>query len=274
VLGAAECRQHALPMEIDAPAVPGQAVEVSTKFTVTSRANTNLNKLGSESATTTPSNANTNLHNRVLGSQPSPRLAHGRTDDSEIMSRSLSPPRLNHNAFARTPSPPPVESPRPRPWSRVVHGGTDDSRLSMMPTPPALNLNTLIRIPSPPLNESPRPKPWCRVARSPEPNLDLIEGKEQSVAPTNSLDARPLFHKPAPANNSDAPRPSPKPRSNAPLLALPPTSNVVDSSNWPSHMVDANRYFNEETVTVEGVSTTIVRDWGERWLAVVPVVLY
>jgi hypothetical protein len=38
----------------------------------------------------------------------------------------------------------------------------------------------------------------------------------------------------------------------------------LDSSDWPQHMVDANRYLTEETALINGV--TVVRDWGYEWL--------
>ena len=58
------------------------------------------------------------------------------------------------------------------------------------------------------------------------------------------------------------------------LMAVPKSSPEIaptprdppDVSDWPKHMVDAYRYFTEETVVIDETSTTNGRNWGEGWL--------
>jgi hypothetical protein len=61
------------------------------------------------------------------------------------------------------------------------------------------------------------------------------------------------------------PTPPPHPPT-PPPLPPPPLTTIVssESSDWPQHMVDANRYFTEETIVGDGES--VVRDWGDEWL--------
>lgn len=131
------------------------------------------------------------------------------------------------------------ESPCSRPWRRFV--GVPEPEFDL-----ALSLALDPMAEPMPLQGSPRPQQSGRVAESPEAEFDV--GIDDTLRPPESSLTSPiLLAMPLPA-------PPLAPRLSSTIR------NPPDSSDWPQHMVDANRYFTEVTTVMGGASAVSNRD--------------
>lgn len=186
----------------------------------------------------------------------------------------VSPPRLVPVSSAmndpeRTPSASPRLSARlpdllpPIPMSKSVDPTAQHPPFAPS-TPPRLAAATLPEtVERGVREESPVPRPWRRALATPEPEPEL-DMPVESAAPEGVRPSTP-FVQPTPVTDN-APHSS---LPNTPLVQLPVTNDAPDSSDWPQHMVDANRYFTEETVDIDGVAVVKARGWGDEWLGCV-----
>ena len=112
-----------------------------------------------------------------------------------------------------------------------------------------------------PREESPMPRRWRRAELTPEPApMDTGASQDHATAVMATIISN------APPVVSLVPTRIPTAEPN-PLL--PTSLDLLDSSDWPKHMVDANCYFTEDPLVIGDGSVASLRDWGIEWLACV-----
>jgi len=233
--GSAECKRRALPINVDKEMEPGVSVE-RTPSPIPSRPRTPA----------PPANVNKEMEPGVsVKRTPSPIPSRPRTPappanvegtPSAVPSRPCTP--ASPVIVERTPSPIPSRHRTPASLAAEtisVSTTTDNGIVqNPPPSPPRLNFSPIPPSLDEPDEELPIPRAWRRVKtpeHEAEPQQATIEAPNNDSTP--DVTTHDSLTTEAPPNSSD----------------------------WPLHMVDANRYLTE----VVNNNVANARDWGSTW---------
>jgi hypothetical protein len=150
---------------------------------------------------------------------------------------------------------------------------TDDNEhaLNKSPEPaprPLAPADHSLLIPMPELN----PKTPLASPTSQNPLLPLSSPRLPAALPLPMTSPEPREESPAPRQwhkSVNSPEQEQPPAAAATQVTPSTTNSIIplvpDSSDWPSHMVDAYNYFTKETVVMGDGSVVVAKNWGDGW---------